>query len=145
MKRKRILRRLFLLNVLVLSLSLLPLLALGIFNSEFRLVASNLSLDFVNFFTWEKRIPECEHVGNIIIAALERYRADHGVYPEELSALVPGYLSAIPRHPVGNGEWEYYPFLEDGVFKLRYNPYRSGLTHGCYYSADKKWFVHEGF
>jgi hypothetical protein len=34
--------------------------------------------------------------GNTIVVALEAYRQDRGTYPEELEALVPEYLPAIP-------------------------------------------------
>lgn len=40
-------------------------------------------------------------VGGRIIEALESYRAAHGAYPTDLSALVPDYLSEIPESPAG--------------------------------------------
>ena len=36
-----------------------------------------------------------------IIAALEKYRADHGAYPEKLALLVPDYLPTAPTAPEG--------------------------------------------
>jgi hypothetical protein len=44
-----------------------------------------------------------------VIAALDRYRADHGAYPEELGALVPTYLSSVPfaKH-TGVFVWFHY-------------------------------------
>jgi len=34
--------------------------------------------------------------GNTIVRALDAYKQDHGAYPEDLDALVPTYISALP-------------------------------------------------
>jgi hypothetical protein len=36
--------------------------------------------------------------GNEIVAAIQQYQKDHGVYPEEIENLVPGYLPSVPTH-----------------------------------------------
>jgi hypothetical protein len=36
--------------------------------------------------------------GNEIVAAIQQYQKDNGVYPEEIENLVPGYLPSVPTH-----------------------------------------------
>jgi len=43
----------------------------------------------------------------VLRTALERYSLDHGQYPENLDALVPGYIQRIPREPIEGLEYEY--------------------------------------
>jgi len=40
-------------------------------------------------------------------AALRRYVLQHGSPPKSLAALVPGYLSAVPQDPYGDGPLVY--------------------------------------
>jgi hypothetical protein len=57
-------------------------------------------------------------VGNLRCAlvgvALERYRRDHGAWPENLDALIPTYLNAIPSDPQ-DGKPLRYKRNQDGV------------------------------
>lgn len=39
--------------------------------------------------------------------ALEAYHSDHHVWPKALTALVPAYVSALPRDPYGTGSYKY--------------------------------------
>jgi hypothetical protein len=43
----------------------------------------------------------------LIACALERFRLDHGDYPENLGALVPQFLDAIPHDVIGGGPLHY--------------------------------------
>ncbi len=52
-----------------------------------------------------------------IACALERYRLVHGVYPETLEALAPGYIDEVP-HDIMNGEPYRYKLRADGTFLL---------------------------
>jgi hypothetical protein len=50
----------------------------------------------------------------IVALALERYRLDHGRWPERLDQLAPQYLTALPRDPC-DGRALRYKALPDGV------------------------------
>lgn len=47
-----------------------------------------------------------EELADPILIAIERYEEDHGYRPEELSSLLPAYLSAIPI-TVGGQDFRY--------------------------------------
>ena len=49
-----------------------------------------------------KRVMSMEASRQMMIAAiaLKRYQLRHGIYPEDLTALTPGFLAAVPRDPV---------------------------------------------
>jgi hypothetical protein len=46
---------------------------------------------------------------DVVALALAAYRADKGAFPASLAALVPGYLTAIPRDPYDPGAFTYEP------------------------------------
>ena len=85
-------------------------------------------------------------IGDQIIAALERYRADHGQYPESLSQLTPTYMPSIasPRH--GARKWDYVTYRDRSDFALFYwgsRPHQDGYAYGA---PEKKWeIVHNSF
>jgi hypothetical protein len=58
-----------------------------------------------------------DRIAPTVIAALERYRGDHGTYPEELENLVPQYLPEIPLPRIGwldsRDETFLYTYLGD--------------------------------
>lgn len=56
--------------------------------------------------------------GNDIIAALEKYRAAHGVYPDTLSVLVPTYLRAVEDPDYGERKWVYIHYGEKRTYGL---------------------------
>lgn len=67
-----------------------------------------------------KNVIASARVGDAIIQAAERYRADLGIYPPSLEPLVPDYINKIPAPPTGDsvlGEnpWSYR-FLRDPEF-----------------------------
>jgi hypothetical protein len=43
----------------------------------------------------------------LIIAALERWKACHGAYPQTLDELVPAELPVLPRSTIGDRRWNY--------------------------------------
>src|SRR5262249_36301365 len=49
-----------------------------------------------------------------VALALERYRCDHGHWPERVDALVPHYLAAVPKDPQ-DGKPLRFKRLPDGV------------------------------
>lgn len=57
----------------------------------------------------------------LVAVALERYRCDHGEWPEPLEALVPRYLSAVPADPC-DGKPLRYRRLPDGVLVYSVGP-----------------------
>lgn len=83
-------------------------------------------------------------VGDQIIAALEKYHADHDHYPEELSELVPNYLSAIIPPKFGEKQWTYSPGQHSfAVFLWGATQDADGF---CYGAPEKKWkVVHNSF
>ncbi len=54
---------------------------------------------------------------SVVVAALERYRLAHRVYPETLDALVPQFLEAVPKDIVGGQSLKYRRTIE-GRFLL---------------------------
>jgi hypothetical protein len=53
----------------------------------------------------------------LIACALERYRLAHGAYPEQLEALLPQFIAAIPHDVIG-GQPPHYRRAADGTFLL---------------------------
>lgn len=69
--------------------------------------------------------------GDVIVAALERHRAEHDAYPATLQQLVPQHLDSVPQ-PVWGPAWSYRAFQDgahaeltvtgqDGRLTLRYD------------------------
>ena len=62
--------------------------------------------------------------GNDIIIAIEGYKTKHGLYPERLEQLVPGFLRVIPVPGSDPGDKYWYRMFPDDVDK----PYRYRLA-----------------
>ena len=58
-------------------------------------------------------------VAEVIVEALGAYYVDEGHFPEELSLLVPAYLSKLPSS--SDGRSYEYELGHDGDFSFRYN------------------------
>lgn len=43
-----------------------------------------------------------------LVAAIEQYKNDKGMYPEKLDSLIPGYLKSLPDTGMGNHKKYYY-------------------------------------
>jgi hypothetical protein len=91
-------------------------------------------------FTWRPYKQDCINIGNTIVDALEKYRADKGKYPEQLELLVPDYLSKIPKHRVSTKKWEYRGGGEN--FVLLFSPNAKSTYPNCsYVSQHGEWFT----
>ena len=75
--------------------------------------------------------------GLTIVTALEKFKEDHGRYPDELADLAPRYLPAIPQPTWGVRRWIYK--IRNDEFDLRVN--ESEQT-GDGISQWLKWSVH---
>ena len=78
----------------------------------FLLGAVTLVLTASSFFglvdPWpQERVDRTKRIGDEVVAALERFERDSGVYPEHLSDLVPTYLPLVRDPVVGEGKWSY--------------------------------------
>jgi len=80
--------------------------------------------------------------GRPIVAAIESYRETNGNLPESLDALVDeGFIDAIPRAPVGNGEWVYSrPPHDRDAYELSVG---TEILYPCvyYWSPEDRWGV----
>lgn len=54
-----------------------------------------------------KSLDETNLAATRLIVALHRYRRDRGRFPDDLQALVPGYLDAVPRDPYDGRPFRY--------------------------------------
>ena len=55
--------------------------------------------------------------GDEIVAALEKYRAAHGHYPDTLG-FVEEYIGEIKQPQYGERRWEYIRYCEKGTYAL---------------------------
>jgi hypothetical protein len=79
-----------------------------------------------------------------VLAALERYRADHAGYPDSLRALVPGYLNASQLPVLQNGPdyigREGFAYVVDSSgFALGFRYTGPGVNRCIYKSMTKRW------
>jgi hypothetical protein len=74
--------------------------------------------------------------GDLIIAALEKYRADHGQYPPSLKHLSPKYIDKIPSPTWGLREW-IYEGDERGFFLMVDESVHTG-------DGNSRWFKYQG-
>ena len=88
------------------------------------------------------RYENSRNIGEGIIAALQKYKKDNNVFPNDLEQLVPDYLQEI-RPPIwGDCEWIYFP--EDNgqeFFIMVRGPGERNLTHStAAESACGRWY-----
>jgi hypothetical protein len=76
-----------------------------------------------------------------LVAALERYKAEKGAYPKDLSPLVPAYIATVPECP-GMSRPMPYRFEEAEKGYEIYCPTGWLLKRG-YRSAVSKWETYE--
>lgn len=60
-------------------------------------VAYDLARPFAPWDRLRAALEPTKRTGGRIVVQLERFRSEHGHYPERLDDLVPDYLPAIPR------------------------------------------------
>ncbi len=70
-----------------------------------------------------------------VIQALAAYQAEKGVYPQDLAALSPEYLTALPEE-VNDMAIVYTP--EAGSYALRFSYTGPGMNH-CTYTPEEGW------
>jgi hypothetical protein len=70
-----------------------------------------------------------------VIAALDQYRADHGVYPEKLAGLVPEYLLVAPTK-TDELDFSYSSTGESYSFSFHY---RGPGLNTCSYTPEEEW------
>ncbi len=81
-----------------------------------------------------------------VVAALEKFHADHGAYPAELSELVPGYLTADQLAAPARTQ-EKYPFgyrRIDGRYELSFH-YAGPGFNTCTYTPERGWKCYGAF
>lgn len=83
-----------------------------------------------------------ERAGHII-GALERYRAEHGVYPERLTDLAPAYLADVPAPTAGVDRWTYAATHAGEEFLLQFSANRHADPTSWYDSRHDGWFIQE--
>ncbi len=76
--------------------------------------------------------------GKTIITALEKYKADHSAYPDELNALLPAYLASLP------GAAPRYPFnyaLCPGAkdYRLSFKLGQDPVNYCAYSASTRSW------
>ncbi|SRR6266496_547310 len=88
-------------------------------------------------------VPNDERIGDQIIAALERHKAERGFYPDTLTQLVPAYIKQIIPPRYGQRRWDYIHYCKNDSFGLAM--WGRSLTDDAYvYSSErKKWEVAE--
>lgn len=71
----------------------------------------------------------------LVISALEQYRADKGSYPEELAELIPEYLAVNPL----TTEVQDFSYLKNGEsYSLSFHYLGPGMNT-CKYTPEEKW------
>ena len=70
-----------------------------------------------------------------IIAALEQFQADKGMYPDSLAELVPDYIASIPTE-VNNNPIAYSKTEES--YSLQFHYIGPGMNT-CEYTPEDKW------
>ncbi|MFI5301565.1 MAG: hypothetical protein ACHREM_26045 [Polyangiales bacterium] len=79
---------------------------------------------------------------SVIVAAIERYRAERGSYPETLHSLVPTYMPDVPRAKwtLGFADFKYWPRPEQGDATLFWTDIPP-FGRPTYSSKRKQWHV----
>jgi hypothetical protein len=88
-------------------------------------------------------VKQDELIGDQIILALDKYKAEHGSYPDTLWSLEPDYLSQIARPKYGDGRWDCVHYCKDDSFGLAIWG-RHTTDNGYVYSSQRRqWEVAE--
>ncbi len=80
-----------------------------------------------------------EKNANQIILALEKYRIEHQIYPEDLYALEPTFLKNIPRSRMGWGGMKFAYFSKDNFYELAFHVPLSIVKRFSYDSDNGYW------
>jgi hypothetical protein len=82
-----------------------------------------------------QRKAESMALGDGLVAAVERYKADHGRYPGGLDELVPAYLTEVVPPTAGTRAWDYNCSADGTKFVLRFSV--AGGYPKCYYQSGE--------
>jgi hypothetical protein len=88
-------------------------------------------------------VPNDEVIGNKIVAALEKYKAQRGSYPDVLPELEPDYIGLITSPRYGERRWDYTHYCKNDSFGLAMWGQRSTDNGYIYRSERKQWEVAE--
>ena len=86
-------------------------------------------------------VPNEQQHGDQIIAALEKYKAERGSYPDTLSELEPNYLGHITPPHYGEKKWDYVHYCKNDSFGLAMWGRRPTDDGYVYSSERKKWEI----
>jgi hypothetical protein len=81
-------------------------------------------------------------MGDEVVAGLMAYKQDHGTYPATLEELVPQYLPAVPKPPLGQQKWEY-ELTPDNAELFNLHVLRTSARSGAFFGYDittGKWY-----
>ena len=67
----------------------------------------------------DREIKHAQHNGDLIVAAIEEFKADHDALPMSINELVTEYIIEIPDTTQRSIEWKY--FVRDGGKKYELN------------------------
>ena len=90
---------------------------------------------FTGVLILHHQIEWSQELAEPIIAALEVCRTEHGGYPDQLQALVPGYLEGVPKPRLGLSSarsFDYSAFADD-TFLLSFPAF---IFRNAIYSSD---------
>ncbi len=76
-----------------------------------------------------------------VLAAIERFRAQRGAYPETIQQLVPAYLPADPRTRMGFSGTPFYLRSKPAGLTLYFD--LPAAMRCSYDSESKRWHVHD--
>jgi hypothetical protein len=80
-----------------------------------------------------------EKIGDGIIAALEKYKAEQGLYPDTLTQLIPNYVRQIAPPRYGARRWDYVHYCKNDSFALFMWGRRADQDAYWYDSEKKQW------
>jgi hypothetical protein len=66
----------------------------------------------------DREVQTTERSGKELQKALDRFRAETGVYPASLDLLTPKFLQKIPQPSVGEKRWTYKTFEEGTAYVI---------------------------
>jgi hypothetical protein len=100
------------------------------------------------------RVESSKKKGSGIVAAIDRYKSDHGKFPENLSQLVPQYIDRIEKPDAGDMDWLYETDVDGKDFSLWVKcretdkpstTHEPNFEHLEYLNERKAWHFHQGF
>lgn len=86
-------------------------------------------------------VPSDQLAGDQIVTALEKYKAEQGHYPNQLSELMPSYISQIKSPQYGEKRWDYNHQTDQTSGKDSFGLYMWGqkaYQDGYLYSSDRR-------